>query len=62
MDRQLSAFIAGLFIGLMVVKHVRRKVIEVDVVGGNTVREGEQVSEATHPRADLKFVSRAYAG
>lgn len=64
MDRLLAAFIAGLFLGLMIIKHVGRKVVEVEVdrVGGNTGREGVEVSEAAHPHAELKFVSRVSDG
>lgn len=42
---------------------IRRKV-DVEVVGdtGNMEREGEQVSEANHPHARVKIVSRANAG
>ncbi len=60
MDRLLGAFIAGLFIGLMIIKHVKRKVIEVEVdrVGSNTGHEGVVVSEATHPHARIELVAR----
>jgi hypothetical protein len=60
MDRQLAAFICGLFIGLMVVKHVRRKVVEVEVdrVGSATERkrEGTEV-ENQYPRVLDKAVN-----
>jgi hypothetical protein len=42
LDNQLAAFICGLFIGLMVVKHTRRKVVEVDIERQEAGHDGNQ--------------------
>ena len=46
-DKQLAAFICGLFIGLMVVRRIGRKVIEVDV-------EKERQGRATDSESDTR--------
>ena len=55
MDRQLSAFIAGLFIGLMIIRHVGRKVVEVETERQGVASDGKST---TTPAAKIELVAR----
>jgi hypothetical protein len=63
MSYRLTTICGLILLVLLFGSPIRRKV-DVEVAGDTekTVREGEQVFEATHPRAKMKVVSRANAG
>jgi hypothetical protein len=63
MSYRLTTICGLILLVLLFGSPIRRKV-EVETVGDTekAVREGEQVFEATHPRATMKVVSRANAG
>jgi hypothetical protein len=61
MDRVLAAFIAGLFLGLMIIKHVKRKVIEVEVDKQNIGSGAETESETRQPRNQSQTLKPKFA-